>query len=29
MFARYEKRTHRVIPMVLLHPQEPEGKAEE
>ena len=29
MYARYAKRTHREIPMVLLHPEEPEGKGEE
>lgn len=29
MFARYEKGMHREIPMVLLHPQMPEGKVED
>jgi hypothetical protein len=28
MYGRYAKRTHREIPMVLLHPEEPEGKVE-
>jgi deazaflavin-dependent oxidoreductase (nitroreductase family) len=29
MFARYARLTHREIPIVLLHPEEPEGKGEE
>src|SRR5207249_4033130 len=28
-YEGYQKRTHREIPMVLLHPEEPEGKWEE